>query len=103
MGNVIFCTIHVENIKHLFYECERLQEFSQLYLQCWSRSKNFHLSSEPPVYSEYLNIQKSKWFDLIDKFKIPFDIFQDDIFTIDNPAFAEHIPHIYISKRISVE
>ena len=40
------------------------------------------------------NLQKSKRFDLIDKFN---DIsrYLDDIFTIDNPEFAEHIPDIY--------
>ena len=40
------------------------------------------------------NLQKSRRFDLIDKFN---DIsrYFDDIFTIDNPEFAEHIPNIY--------
>ena len=40
------------------------------------------------------NLQKSKRFDLIDKFN---DIsrYLDDIFTIDNPTFAEYIPDIY--------
>ena len=40
------------------------------------------------------NLQISKRFDLIDKFN---DIsrYLDDIFTIDNPEFAEHIPDIY--------
>ena len=40
------------------------------------------------------NLQKSKWFDLIDKFNDT-SRYLDDIFTIDNPAFAEHIPDIY--------
>ena len=40
------------------------------------------------------NLQKSKRFDLIDKFN---DIsrYLDDIFAFDNPEFAEHIPDIY--------
>ena len=39
------------------------------------------------------NLQISKQFDLIDKF---YDTsrYLDDIITIDNPAFAEHIPGI---------
>ena len=40
------------------------------------------------------NIQKSKRFDLIDKFNNT-SRYLDDIFAIDNPAFAEHIPDIY--------
>ena len=40
------------------------------------------------------NLQKSKRFDLIDKFKDT-SRYLDDIFTIDNPTFAEHIPEIY--------
>ena len=40
------------------------------------------------------NLQKSKRFDLIDKFNDTSQ-YLDDIFTIDNPAFAEHIPDIY--------
>ena len=44
------------------------------------------------------NLQKSKRFDLIDKFN---DIsrYLDDIFTIDNPEFVEHIPDIYQGRR----
>ena len=40
------------------------------------------------------NFQKSKRFDLIDKFNDTYR-YLDDIFTIDNPAFAEHISDIY--------
>ena len=40
------------------------------------------------------NFQKSKRFDLIDKFNDT-SRYLDDIFTIDNPAFAEHISDIY--------
>ena len=40
------------------------------------------------------NLQKSKRFDLIDKFNDT-SRYLDGIFTIDNPAFAEHIPDIY--------
>ena len=40
------------------------------------------------------NLQKSKRFDLIDKLKDTSRYF-DDIFTINNPAFAEHISNIY--------
>ena len=40
------------------------------------------------------NLQKSKRFDLIDKFNDT-SRYLDDIFTIDNPAFAEHISDIY--------
>ena len=39
------------------------------------------------------NLQKSKRFDLIDKFNDT-SRYLDDIFTIDNPTFAEHIPDI---------
>ena len=41
-----------------------------------------------------LNLQKSKRFDLIDKFNDT-SRYLDDIFTIDIPEFAEHIPDIY--------
>ena len=40
------------------------------------------------------NLQKSKRFDLIDKFNDT-SRYLDDIFIIDNPAFAKHIPDIY--------
>ena len=40
------------------------------------------------------NIQKSKRFALIDKFKDT-SRYLDDMSTIYNPAFAEHIPDIY--------
>ena len=40
------------------------------------------------------NLQKSKRFDLIDKFNDT-SRYLDDIFTIDNPTFAEHIYDIY--------
>ena len=40
------------------------------------------------------NLQKSKRFDLIDKFNDT-SRYLDDIFTIDNPAFVDHIPDIY--------
>ena len=40
------------------------------------------------------NLQKSKRFDLIDKFNDT-SRYLDDILTIDNPAFAEHIPDTY--------
>ena len=40
------------------------------------------------------NLQKSKRFDLIDKFNDT-SRYRDDIFTIDNPEFAKHIPDIY--------
>ena len=40
------------------------------------------------------NLQKSKWFDIIDKFNDT-SRYLNDIFTIDNPAFAKHIPDIY--------
>ena len=40
------------------------------------------------------NLQKSRRFDLIDKFNDT-SRYLDDIFTIDNPAFSEHIPDIY--------
>ena len=39
-------------------------------------------------------LQKSKRFDLIDKFNDT-SRYLDDILTIDNPTFAEHIPDIY--------
>ena len=40
------------------------------------------------------NLQKSKRFDLIYKFNDT-SRYLADIFTIDNPEFAEHIPDIY--------
>ena len=40
------------------------------------------------------NLKKSKRFDLINKFNDT-SRYLDDKFTIDNPAFAEHIPDIY--------
>ena len=40
------------------------------------------------------NLQKSKRVDLIDMSNDT-SRYLDDIFTIDNPAFAEHIPDIY--------
>ena len=40
------------------------------------------------------NLQKSKRIDPIDKFNDTSQ-YLDDIFTIDNGAFAEHIPDIY--------
>ena len=40
------------------------------------------------------NLQKSKLFDLIDKFYNT-SRYLHDILTIDNPAFSEHIPDIY--------
>ena len=43
------------------------------------------------------NLQKSKRFDLIDKFiDTGTSRYLDDIFTIDNPTFAEHIPGIAV-------
>ena len=41
-----------------------------------------------------LNLKESKRFNLIDKFNDT-SRYLDDIFTIDNPAFAKHIPDIY--------
>ena len=41
-----------------------------------------------------LNLQKSKRFDPIDKFNDT-AWYPDDIFNIDNTAFAEHIPDTY--------
>ena len=40
------------------------------------------------------NLRKSKRFDLIDKFNDT-SRYLDDIFTIDNPQFAEHFSYIY--------
>ena len=40
------------------------------------------------------NLQKSKRFDIIDKFNDT-SRYLDDLFTSDNPEFAEHIPDIY--------
>ena len=40
------------------------------------------------------NLQKSKRFDHIDKFNDT-SRYLNDLFTIDVPAFAEHIPDIY--------
>ena len=46
------------------------------------------------------NLQKSKRFDLIEKFNDT-SRYLDDIFTIDNPAFAEHIPDIHLAKLLT--
>ena len=47
------------------------------------------------IYLDFMsNLQKSKQFDLKDKFNDT-SRYLDDIFTIDNPAFAQHIPNIY--------
>ena len=43
------------------------------------------------------NFQKFKRFDHIDKFSDT-SRYLDDIFTIDNTAFAEHIPDIYLRE-----
>ena len=40
------------------------------------------------------NLQKSKRFDIKDKFNDASQ-YLDDIFTIDNPEYAEHISDIY--------
>ena len=40
------------------------------------------------------NLQKSKRVDLIDKFNDT-SRYLDDVFTIDNPEFSEHIPDIH--------
>ena len=45
------------------------------------------------------NLQKSKRFDLIDKFNDT-SRYLDDIFTIDNPAFTENIP-VYIQEYLN--
>ena len=52
-----------------------------LFLYCFERDFTSHL-------------QISKRFDLIDKFNDT-SRYLDDIFTSDNPTFAEHIPDIY--------
>ena len=46
------------------------------------------------------NLQKSKQFDLIDKFNDN-SRYLDDIFTIDNPEVAEHIPNIYWKEKVT--
>ena len=48
------------------------------------------------------NLQKSKRFDLIDKFNDT-SWYLDDIFSIDNPAFAEHIPDIYLATKETLQ
>ena len=48
------------------------------------------------------NLQKSKPFDLIDKFNDT-SRYLDDIFTIDNPGFAEHIPVIYWTPKETLQ
>ena len=45
-------------------------------------------------FTEYVFIFKRTRFDLIDNFKYT-SRYLDDIFSIENPAFAEHIPDIY--------
>ena len=46
------------------------------------------------------NLQKSKRFDLIGKLNDT-SRYLDDIFTIDNPEFAEHIFLIYIQENFN--
>ena len=48
------------------------------------------------------NLQKSKRFDLIDKFNDT-SRYLDDILTIDNPAFTEYIPDIYPRELQSIK
>ena len=48
------------------------------------------------------NTQKSKLFDLIDMFNYT-SRYIDDIFTIDNPEFAEHISDIHGLSRKFVD
>ena len=57
---------------------------SDLFLYCYER-----------VFMS--NLQMSKRFDLIDKFNDS-SRYLDDIFTIDNHTFAEHIPDIYLRE-----
>ena len=61
----------------------------------WRRGEGHFagLGSHMPLES-LLPFQKSKRFDLIDKFNDT-SRYLYDIFTIDNSAFAEHIPDIY--------
>ena len=54
---------------------------SDLFLNCYERDF-------------MLNILQFTWFDLIYKFKYTYR-YLDDIFTIDNHEFAEHISDIY--------
>ena len=44
------------------------------------------------------NLHKSKQYDLIDMFNDT-SPYLDDIFTIDNPEFEEHIPDIFPSDK----
>ena len=48
------------------------------------------------------NLQQSKRFDLIDKFNDT-SRYLDDIFTIDNLEFAEHIPDILSTAKVFCE
>ena len=57
------------------------QLISDLFLYCYERDF-------------MANLQKSERFDLIDKFNDT-SRYLDDIFTFDNPEFAEHMPDIY--------
>ena len=58
-----------------------MENIADVFLYCYER--------------DYMsNLHETKRFDLIDKFNDT-SRYLDDIFTIDNPAFAEHIPDIY--------
>ena len=65
------------------FACDKALEkiFPDLFLYCYERDF-------------MANLQKSNRIDLIDKFNDT-SLYLDDIFTIDNPAFPEHIPDIY--------
>ena len=68
-------TSHMENMYVKFY--------SMIFLRALSYERDF-----------MSNLQKSKRFDLIDNINDT-SRYRDDIFTIDNPAFAEHMSDTY--------
>ena len=62
---------------------------ADLFLYCYERD-----------FTCMSNLQKSKRFGLIDKFNDT-SRYLDDIFIIDNPEFAKHIPDIYIQENFN--
>ena len=111
-SKVYLCTLDkvglFSNKKYDSYKCWTCTEFSEAFTFLM---ENIYEQFDDMVYQQIVgiiadlflysydrdfmsNLQKSKRFDLIDKFNDT-SRYLDDIFTIDNLAFAEHIPDIY--------
>ena len=93
------------NKKYDWYTCWTCTEICEAFTFLM---ENIYVQFDGIVYQQMVGIpmsttcfmsnpQKSKRFDLIDKFNNT-SRYLDDIFTIDNPAFAEHVPDIYLGE-----